>query len=190
MSTLEVIDFLEKPDVCYGMSDDTLRRSDLGMLRRIAGCDYGHRGNREDAPNSVLRLQVAGLVSHDGRVWTVTALGRETVCMNVSCRDGSEGLRRPDAYYRGRREDADAGYQGDTADIVGTIVLHELNLANKARSISAVRAAEPAAPVVAGRMEVIAGGLLASVGWLVDRTVALVLAGIAWASAQATGTGD
>ena len=75
------------------------------MLRWLAAKDRGARIERDGAPVSVVRLEAAGLVSHDGAAWQVTALGRETVRANTSCRDGTESLYRPPAYYRSRHED-------------------------------------------------------------------------------------
>jgi hypothetical protein len=69
--------------------------------------DRGIRNGCEDLPASIVRLAAAGLIEHDGCFWSATALGRETVRANASCRDGSEGFNRPPAYWRARHEDAD-----------------------------------------------------------------------------------
>ncbi len=103
-----MIDFLTLPNPGEPGNDlrgyDALYRHDLATLRQCArakgGVEHGNIGNLA----SSMRLIRAGLIvkvldAAGSRFLYVTALGRETVRVNASCIDGSEGLPLP---YRRR----------------------------------------------------------------------------------------
>jgi hypothetical protein len=110
-----ILDFLTLPDTGR-LAADVLRRQDLAVLRRVASGRISITPAPEPSTVSALtRLQIDGLAARDGGYWIANDLGRETVRANASCRDGSEGLRRPRVYHRDR---AEAGVDDKVVDAI------------------------------------------------------------------------
>jgi hypothetical protein len=202
MKIIDPIDFLEKPDDHYKLAADVLRRQDLATLRRVVTTDGG-LGYVAAAPTpSLMRLEATGLVNRDGAIWTPTTLGKESVRVSASCRDGSEGLRHPKAWWRTRWEDRKNPPPAD-GDLVSAIVEFELRLATAKRDpldealsaaidaladeMNAVPSDELRVAIIArapGRLERAVGAVDRFVRWHVGSLVigvAVLLAGIEWA---------